>query len=128
MNPLMNIVPPPPPDMAPVRTYLLAFNQFDAKINLASLERYLLDSVEILGYWNHLPYIFFVKSRLLATDIAARLNSFFPGSVFMLVEVNANNMNGIMPQPAWQWFYADHSVKRPSGWGANSLSSISFQP
>jgi hypothetical protein len=50
--------------------------------------------------------------------LAQRFGPFFPGGTFMIIEVNALNMNGIMPKPAWDWFYADHSIKRPTGWGS----------
>lgn len=112
----------------PVRTYLLAYNYYDKGVNQPALERYLIDSADILGYWNHLPLVYFFKTRLTALEATFRLNPFFPNGIFMVVEMNSQNMNGRLPPAAWEWFYADHSVKRPPGWGTNSLGSITYQP
>lgn len=113
---------------SPVKTYMLAFNYYDTSVNQPALQRYLLDSAEILGHWNHLPLVYFFKTRLTSFEATNRLNPFFPNGIFMIVEVDARNMNGRMPPAAWEWFYADHSQKRPPGWGATSLSSITYQP
>jgi hypothetical protein len=30
----------------------------------------------------------------------------------MIAEINPTNINGILPQEAWSWFYMDHHEKR----------------
>lgn len=73
-------------------------------VNVAALQRYLLDSVEILSYWNHLPLIYCVKSKLAVNDLTQRLMPFFSGRLFMVVKVEPDSVNGWLPQPAWEWF------------------------
>jgi len=30
----------------------------------------------------------------------------------MIAEINPGNLNGILPEEAWSWFYMDHHEKR----------------
>jgi hypothetical protein len=76
------------------------------------LNRYLHDSRDIIAYWNYIPLVYCVKSYLSATELGAKLQPFFPFGSFMIAEINAHNMNGILPQEAWSWFYMDHHEKR----------------
>jgi hypothetical protein len=69
------------------------------------LERYLLDSVDILGYWNYIPLLYFVKTRLSATQLTEKLQGFLGSGIFIVAEVNPENINGRLPQPAWNWLY-----------------------
>jgi hypothetical protein len=31
----------------------------------------------------------------------------------MIAEINPGNINGILPEEAWSWFYMDHHEKQP---------------
>jgi hypothetical protein len=91
-------------------TYIINF--FAEGVNVWTLTRYLHDSRDIIAYWNYIPLVYCVKSPLLATELAAKLQPYFPLGRFMIVEINAKNMNGMLPEEAWTWFYMDHHVKQ----------------
>lgn len=116
------------PSMGEVRTYVLVFQIDPVHVNIAALERYLTDSREILGYWAHIPFVYFFKSRLLANDLANRFVPFFPQLNFVIAEISPLNLNGMMPPQTWQWFYADHSEKREPGWGALTFGDLLAPP
>jgi hypothetical protein len=107
-------------DVRPVRVYILNF--WVQGVNLGALNQYLHDSVDVIAYWNYIPLVYCIKSRLAATELTYKLMPFFPHG-FMVAEVNTWNMNGTIPREAWDWFYLDHHEKgRPpapvSGLGA----------
>jgi hypothetical protein len=93
-----------------VKTYSITFGVVD--VNLPALVQYLFDSADILAFWNYVPLVYGVKSRLNATELTLKLRPFFPPTgPLLIVEVNANNMNGVLPEEAWKWFYLEHHQK-----------------
>jgi hypothetical protein len=91
------------------KTYIINFYATD--VNLWQLARYLHDSRDIVAYWNYIPLVYCIKSYLSAAELAAKLRPFFPAP-FMIAEINPDNINGVLPQEAWTWFYLDHHEKR----------------
>jgi hypothetical protein len=87
-----------------IRIYMITFF-VDPQTNLPTLHQYLTDSVDVLGYWNYIPLVYCVKTRLDATQLSTKFAPFFP-SGFMIAEINPNNLNGrLVPEEAWKWFY-----------------------
>ena len=58
------------------KIYIVTF--FAGNVNLPALHQYLNDSVEILGYWSHIPLAYCVKTKLDATGLRDRLRPFLP--------------------------------------------------
>ena len=95
-------------------------------VNLGALGQYLNDSEYISGFWNYLPFVFCIKSSLSASDLTKKLNPFFNSTFFMVSEINKYNMNGWMPQAAWDWF---HLPPMPKGATIPSASGLlNFKP
>jgi hypothetical protein len=92
-----------------VKVYVITFAV--AGVNLQSLNQYLYDSVDIIAFWNYVPLVYCVKSRLSSGELAIKLTPFFPHGQFFIAEINRSNINGILPTPAWDWFYLDHHEK-----------------
>jgi hypothetical protein len=92
----------------PLKAYIINF--VAPSVNLGAVNQYLFDSVDIAAYWNYLPLVYCVKTRLSATELTQKLKPFFP-SLFMVAEVNIFNMDGQLPPDAWDWFYLDHHDK-----------------
>jgi hypothetical protein len=90
-------------------TYIINF--FAQDVNLWALTRYLHDSRDIIAYWNYIPLVYCVKSRLSSLELAERLQPYFPRPLFMIAEINEYNINGRLPEEAWSWFYMEHHVK-----------------
>jgi hypothetical protein len=89
--------------MSEVKVYVINF--FGQNVNLAALHQYLSDSADILGFWNYIPLVYCVKTRLSAHDLSAKLVPFFP-SGFIVAEIDVKNLNGRLISPdAWKWFY-----------------------
>jgi hypothetical protein len=107
-------------------TYIINF--FAANVDIWALTQYLHENKEIIAYWNYIPLVFCVKTNLTSTELTVRLQPYFP-QPFMIAEINGDNINGRLPQEAWDWFYMDHHVKHelPS-LGAGLLGLISPFP
>ena len=102
-------------------TYIINF--YAADVNLATLTRYLHDSREIIAYWNYIPLVYCIKSYLSAEELVVRLHPFFPHP-FMIAEINSGNINGILPQEAWSWFYMEHHEKQHEIPNLGDLSTL----
>jgi hypothetical protein len=96
-------------DTLPVKVYCITFNVND--VNLAALTQYMYDSVDILAFWNYVPLVYCIKSRLNSTELTLKLHPFFPNGNFMVAEINTKNLNGVLPEAAWSWFYLQHHAK-----------------
>lgn len=91
-----------------VRAYILTF--YAPNVNIAALNQYLFDSADIIAFWNYIPLVYCVKSRASATELTLKLRPFLPDP-YVLAEINISNMDGILPNAAWQWFYLNHHEK-----------------
>lgn len=73
-------------------------------MNQEALEQYIKDSVDILAFWNHVPLMYIVKSRLSSAELTQKLYPFFQGRLFIVAEMNPENVAGWLPPAAWEWF------------------------
>ena len=106
-----------------VKVYIITFGVMD--VNMAALNQYLFDSSDIIAFWNYVPLVYCVKSRTTATELAVKLTPFFPHGTFFIAEVNRQNLNGMLPQPAWDWFYLEHHEKhKPPALTAGAGSAL----
>jgi hypothetical protein len=102
-------------------TYIINF--FAEGVNIWTLTQYLHENREIIAYWNYIPLVFCVKTYLTSAELTARLQPYFPHP-FMIAEINEHNINGRLPQEAWQWFYMDHHVKHELPKGLAQLDPL----
>ncbi len=73
-------------------------------MNLPALHQWMVDSVDVLSYWNHLPLLYILKTKLNVADLTNKLLPFFDKRLFVVLEVDPENVNGWMPTQAWDWF------------------------
>ena len=103
-----------------VRTYIISPTLVPGT-NLPAFEQYLKDSQDILGYWNYIPLLYCVKSRLPSQQLSIKVSPFFLGQNFLVAELSLYNINGALPQAAWDWFYTNHVAKEGSAGGIQGL-------
>lgn len=96
-----------------IHTYML-YGTY-SKASVPALNQYLLDSVDILSYWNHLPLLYFVKSRQNAGGLSAKLSAFFGEGLYVVAEINHFNMNGSLSPAAWNWFLTPAPTEKRQG-------------
>jgi hypothetical protein len=85
------------------RTYVLAI---DASCGFADLERiraYVTTSDDFSSWWNHIPMVFMLESRLNADAIGERLHALAPDARFLLTGVNLTESQGWLPELSWKW-------------------------
>lgn len=87
-----------------IRTFMI-YGIYDG-VNVAAFHQWLVDSVDILSYWNHLPLLYCVKTRLDVTALSYKVQPFFGDRFYIVGEVQAHLLNGRLPQAAWHWFAA----------------------
>jgi hypothetical protein len=95
-------------DLRPIKAYCINF--WVDGVNLNALQQYLHDSADVVAYWNYIPLVYCIKSRLSATELTRKLHPFFPGG-YMVAEINPRNLDGVLSPEAWTWFYLDHHEK-----------------
>ena len=73
--------------------------------NYALLVRYLIDSVDIQGFWNYVPFVFCVKTKITVSELTLKIGPFFPEGILLISEIDPVSVNGLLPEKAWTWFY-----------------------
>jgi hypothetical protein len=111
------------------KTYIITFGV--SGVNINSLHQYLFDSADVVAFWNYIPLVYCIKSHLSSTELASKLKPFFAQDPYLIAEVNVQNLNGVLPKEAWDWFYLNHHEKgRPpvpiSGFGG--LARLGYDP
>jgi hypothetical protein len=96
----------------PLRTYILTFNFTGQNFNFAGLHQYITDSKDLAAYWNYIPFVYMIKSRLLANELFQKFHAVMDDAQFVVAEINPQNIQGWVPQPAWDWIYADHDQQQ----------------
>lgn len=79
-----------------VKTYCLTFGVQD--VNISAVVRYLYDSNDVIAFWNYVPLVYCIKSRLTSSELALKLQPFFPRGTFFVAEVNVYNVDGSIAQ------------------------------
>ncbi|CVI22773.1 hypothetical protein AGR1A_Lc80297 [Agrobacterium fabacearum CFBP 5771] len=90
------------------------YGEFDG-VNFPALRQYILDSVDILSFWNHLPGLFLIKTKIELNTFTYKIAPFFGGKFFIVMQVNPSNVNGVLPLPAWEWFRTPAPPGKVSG-------------
>jgi hypothetical protein len=115
----------------PSQTKIYCVNFVAENVNLGALQQYLFDSADIIAYWNYIPLVYCIKSRLSSVELAIKLRPFLPQN-YMIAEINPHNLNGILPPAAWEWFYLNHHEKNrppaPSSSGLGLASALGVAP
>jgi len=96
-------------DFRPVKVYIINF--WAEGVNIAALQQYLHDSADVIAYWNYIPLVYCIKSRLNAAELTYKLAPFFTPRGFMIAEIDVQNLDGRLVPEAWRWFYLDHHEK-----------------
>lgn len=103
-----------------VNTYCITFGTQD--VNVLAFVQYLYDSNDVIAFWNYVPLVYCIKSRLSSYELAVKVTPFFPHGTFFIAEVNVYNVDGRLSNAAWEWFYLDHHQKTPTNALAGLLS------
>lgn len=82
------------------KTYALVVTP---RANLDEVGRLVQTEPRIPAYWNYLPYLFCVKTKMSAKELA-ELFTDAAVSGFLVVEIDPTNMNGRLQRAAWGWF------------------------
>ncbi len=106
-----------------VYTYVIVF-ELSADLNIAAFEQYLKDSEEIIGFWNHIPFVYCIKSRVHSAVLGQKLSLFFSGRKFLIAQIDVSNANGWLPMDAWNWLNHPHTSKR--GTLSDVIASLSW--
>lgn len=91
------------------RTFLIALDSADPTLDQAAVKTLIRSDPDFLAWWNHLPSIFLVTTRLNEDQISERLKRVTQGATFLVVEVNPVRSEGWLPERAWRW------IRRRSG-------------
>jgi hypothetical protein len=69
----------------------------------------------ILAYWSYVPLTYCVKSYASSKELSERMRNFFPStSAYIIAEINNQNIDGLLPKEAWNWFYAPPPTQLPA--------------
>lgn len=83
------------------KIYLLVFDPY--KTNASGLHDIIKNNTYIANWWHYLGSAYLIKSRYTLFTIQNDIITKWPNQHFLLIEVNAHNAGGWLPQAAWDW-------------------------
>jgi hypothetical protein len=96
--------------MIQLRTYLLVFDSGKNPYSVEALHQYIKDSKDIVGYWNHIPLVYAVKSYRPISELREKLRALLPGGSYLLADITGSSIDGYLPREAWDWFQFNHAA------------------
>ena len=93
------------------RSYLIALSP---PADVAVVKEHIKLDDRFSHWWNHLPGVFMVTSRLTADEITEQIRPLTGESRFLVVRVDLNDTEGWLPQKSWQWIkHRERDTDRP---------------
>lgn len=90
------------------RTYLIVYDMIKNPDRLGTLQQYIQDSKDFVGYWNYLPFVFIVKTYETLATVRSKLQAILPNGGFLIAQISSPNIDGMLPRAAWDWFPYSH--------------------
>jgi hypothetical protein len=90
------------------KTFLLVFDVQKNAGALSALHRYIMDSRDFVGYWNYIPFVYIVKTYEPLASVREKLRFILTNGNFLIAEVSAAQMDGLLTRDAWDWFKHSH--------------------
>ena len=82
------------------QSYLIAA---DVTADLAAIKDQIKQDEAFTHWWNHLPAVFLVTSRLTADQITDRLSPVVGDARFLVIGVRLDDTEGWLPEKSWRW-------------------------
>lgn len=83
------------------KIYLLTFDPY--KTNGLGLHEIIKSSPYVSNWWHYIGSAYLIKSPYTLFTIQNDIVEKWPNQHFLIIEVNANNYGGWLPQAAWDW-------------------------
>lgn len=101
-----------------MKHYLIAFNNLQG-FGLDHIHRVVTNVPQISDWWHYLPGTYLICTSLSSKSIADFINQYLPGLLFLVLEVDYKQFNGVLSKDAWEWI----NQKRPYPVQVNPVSS-----
>ena len=95
-------------------SFLIAFDLLAPSVNYDGAVAYIRDCSDFNAWWNHMPGVFIVTTRLRADEISERLRAFTKHSNLLVVHVDLENSDGRLSRKVWDWINRRSSAREPA--------------
>ncbi|GAN77271.1 hypothetical protein [Acidisphaera rubrifaciens] len=85
------------------RVLLLALDTAAPTLDVAALAGVLAADRRIAAWWNHLPGVFLLATRVPPSDIADLVRATAGGAGFLVTEIDLARTDGWLTDTAWHW-------------------------
>lgn len=82
--------------------YLIVFNNLQG-FDEGEIHHFIKSLPNTPDWWHYLPSVYIVSTFSSAKGLADRMRDNFKGLSFLIVKLDLNDYNGILPMDAWQW-------------------------
>lgn len=83
--------------------YIITFNNGNTLWSEKDIHDYITTLKGINDWWHYLPNTYIVSTSLTSKDISSAIIQKFQGLLFVVAQINLNDINGLLPKDAWNW-------------------------
>lgn len=83
--------------------YLIIFDDVTAKYDRKDIHEKITKHLSVTKWWHYLAHGYIVVTPVLSSRITNSLANWFPGMLFLVIEVNLVDASGVLPKEAFDW-------------------------
>lgn len=84
--------------------YIIIFDYTQIQFETSEIHRYITTSPQVTDWWHYLPNVYIVSTGMTIQIMTQSMTRDFPGMRFFISRIDPSEVNGILPQKAWDWF------------------------
>ncbi|MDO8610649.1 MAG: hypothetical protein Q7R95_08950 [bacterium] len=83
--------------------YLIIYNDATGTLDKKDFHKRITEQLSATDWWHYIPNGYIITTSVPSAGITNSLAGWFPGLLFLIIEVSFNSASGVLPQEAFDW-------------------------
>src|SRR6266851_8351327 len=89
--------------------YILIFNYNQAQFDATKIHDMITKHLSVSDWWHYLPNTYIISTTVPAAGVSSTINTFFPGLLHFISQIELDQTSGLLPKEAWEWINKKNS-------------------
>lgn len=83
--------------------YLIIFDDVTGTLNKNDFHDKIKNHLSVTDWWHYLSNAYIITTSVTTAGLTNSLSGWFPGLLFLIIEVSFNSASGVLPKEAFDW-------------------------